>query len=172
MLLCYEVTRDLPLTAVEIDTPMARMTSQRIAGKKLVFAPVLRAGVTFAEGMLDLVPAARVAHIGLYRDPETLVAVEYFFKAPFDLDERLVIVISPVVATGNAAVAAIDRVKERGARDLRLVCLLGAPEGFERVRGVHPDVPIWTAAIDERLDDDGYIIPGLGDAGDRAYGTK
>jgi uracil phosphoribosyltransferase len=172
MLLCYEVTRDLPLTAVEIDTPMARMTSRRIAGKKLVFAPVLRAGVTFAEGMLDLVPAARVAHIGLYRDPETLVAVEYFFKAPFDLDERLVIVISPVVATGNAAVAAIDRVKERGARDLRLVCLLGAPEGFERVRGVHPDVPIWTAAIDERLDDDGYIIPGLGDAGDRAYGTK
>jgi uracil phosphoribosyltransferase len=172
MLLCYEVTRDLPLTAVEIDTPMARMTSRRIAGKKLVFAPVLRAGVTFAEGMLDLVPAARVAHIGLYRDPETLVAVEYFFKAPSDLEERLVIVISPVVATGNAAVAAIDRVKERGAKDLRLVCLLGAPEGFERVRGVHPDVPIWTAAIDERLDDDGYIIPGLGDAGDRAYGTK
>ena len=172
MLLCYEVTRDLPLTAVEIDTPMARMTSQRIAGKKLVFAPVLRAGVTFAEGMLDLVPAARVAHIGLYRDPETLVAVEYFFKAPSDLDERLVIVISPVIATGNAAVAAIDRVKERGATDLRLVCLLGAPEGFERVRGAHPDVPIWTAAIDERLDDDGYILPGLGDAGDRAYGTK
>jgi uracil phosphoribosyltransferase len=172
MLLCYEVTRDLPLTAVEIDTPMARMTSRRIAGKKLVFAPVLRAGATFAEGMLDLVPAARVAHIGLYRDPETLVAVEYFFKAPSDLEERLVIVISPVIATGNAAVAAIDRVKERGAKDLRLVCLLGAPEGFERVRGVHPDVPIWTAAIDERLDDDGYIIPGLGDAGDRAYGTK
>ena len=172
MLLCYEVTRDLPLTAVEIDTPMARMTSPRIAGKKLVFAPVLRAGVTFADGMLDLVPAARVAHIGLYRDPETLVAVEYFFKAPSDLDERLVIVISPVIATGNAAVAAIDRVKERGAKDLRLVCLLGAPEGFERVRGAHPDVPIWTAAIDERLDDDGYILPGLGDAGDRAYGTK
>jgi uracil phosphoribosyltransferase len=172
MLLCYEVTRDLPLTAVEIDTPMARMTSRRIAGKKLVFAPVLRAGVTFADGMLDLVPAARVAHIGLYRDPETLVAVEYFFKAPSDLGERLVIVISPVIATGNAAVAAIDRVKERGAKDLRLVCLLGAPEGFERVRGAHPDVPIWTAAIDERLDDDGYILPGLGDAGDRAYGTK
>jgi uracil phosphoribosyltransferase len=172
MLLCYEVTRDLPLTAVEIDTPMARMTSPRIAGKKLVFAPVLRAGVTFADGMLDLVPAARVAHIGLYRDPETLVAVEYFFKAPSDLHERLVIVISPVIATGNAAVAAIDRVKERGAKDLRLVCLLGAPEGFERVRGAHPDVPIWTAAIDERIDDDGYILPGLGDAGDRAYGTK
>jgi uracil phosphoribosyltransferase len=172
MLLCYEVTRDLPLTAVEIETPLARMTSQRIAGKKLVFAPVLRAGVTFADGMLDLVPAARVAHIGLYRDPETFVAVEYFFKTPSDLDERLVIVILPLIATGNAAVAAIDRVKERGAKDLRLVCLLGAPEGFERVRGAHPDVPVWTAAIDDRLDDDGYIVPGLGDAGDRAYGTK
>jgi uracil phosphoribosyltransferase len=172
MLLCYEVTRDLPLTAVEIETPLARMTSQRIAGKKLVFAPVLRAGVTFADGMLDLVPAARVAHIGLYRDPETFVAVEYFFKTPSDLDERLVIVILPLIATGNAAVAAIDRVKERGAKDLRLVCLLGAPEGVERVRGTHPDVPVWTAAIDDRLDDDGYIVPGLGDAGDRAYGTK
>jgi uracil phosphoribosyltransferase len=172
MLLCYEVTRDLPLTAVEIETPLARMTSQRIAGKKLVFAPVLRAGVTFADGMLDLVPAARVAHIGLYRDPETFVAVEYFFKTPSDLDERLVLVILPLIATGNAAVAAIDRVKERGAKDLRLVCLLGAPEGFERVRGAHPDVPVWTAAIDDRLDDDGYIVPGLGDAGDRAYGTK
>jgi uracil phosphoribosyltransferase len=122
--------------------------------------------------MLDLVPAARVAHIGLYRDPETFVAVEYFFKTPSDLDERLVIVILPLIATGNAAVAAIDRVKERGAKDLRLVCLLGAPEGFERVRGAHPDVPVWTAAIDDRLDDDGYIVPGLGDAGDRAYGTK
>ena len=172
MLLCYEVTRDLPLTEVEIETPLARMISRRIAGKKLVFAPVLRAGVTFADGMLDLVPAARVAHIGLYRDPETFTAVEYFFKAPSDLDERLVIVIAPVIATGNAAVAAIDRVKERGAKDLRMVCLLGAPEGFERVRGAHPDVPIWTAAIDERLDEHGYIIPGLGDAGDRAYGTK
>jgi uracil phosphoribosyltransferase len=172
MLLCYEVTRDLPLTEVEIETPLARMMSRRIAGKKLVFAPVLRAGVTFADGMLDLVPAARVAHIGLYRDPETFTAVEYFFKAPSDLDERLVIVIAPVIATGNAAVAAIDRVKERGAKDLRMVCLLGAPEGFERVRGAHPDVPIWTAAIDERLDEHGYIIPGLGDAGDRAYGTK
>ncbi len=172
MLLCYEVTRDLPLTEVEIETPLARMTSRRIGGKKLVFAPVLRAGLTFADGMLDLVPAARVAHIGLYRDPETLTAVEYFFKAPSDLDERLVIVIAPVIATGNAAVAAIDRVKERGAKDLRMVCLLGAPEGFERVSGAHPDVPIWTAAIDERLDEHGYIIPGLGDAGDRAYGTK
>ena len=172
MLLCYEVTRDLPLTEVEIETPLAKMKSPRIAGKKLVFAPVLRAGVTFADGMLDLVPAARVAHIGLYRNPETFVAVEYFFKAPSDLHERLVIVVSPVLATGNSAVAAIDRVKENGGKDIRMVCLLGAPEGFERVRGTHPDVPIWTAAIDEALDDNAYILPGLGDAGDRAYGTK
>ena len=172
MLLCYEVTRDLPLTEVEIETPLAKMKSPRIAGKKLVFAPVLRAGVTFADGMLDLVPAARVAHIGLYRNPETFVAVEYFFKAPSDLHERLVIVVSPVIATGNSAVAAVDRVKEWGAKDVRYVCLLGAPEGLERVRGAHPDVPIWTAAVDETLDEHAYILPGLGDAGDRSYGTK
>ena len=172
MLLCYEVTRDLPLTEVEIETPLARMKSRRIAGKKLVLAPVLRAGVTFAEGMLDLVPAARVAHIGLYRDPNTFTAVEYFFKAPSDLHERLVIAIAPVIATGNAAVAALDRLKEHGAKDIRFVCLLGAPEGFERVRGAHPDVSIWTAAIDEGLDEHAYILPGLGDAGDRAYGTR
>jgi uracil phosphoribosyltransferase len=172
MLLCYEVTRDLPLTEVEIETPLAKMKSPRIAGKKLVFAPVLRAGVTFVDGMLDLVPAARVAHIGLYRNPETFVAVEYFFKAPSDLHERLIIIVSPIIATGNSAVAAIDRVKEHGAKDIRFVCLLGAPEGFERVRGAHPDVPIWTAAIDETLDRHAYILPGLGDAGDRAYGTK
>jgi uracil phosphoribosyltransferase len=172
MLLCYEVTRDLPLSEVEIETPLAKMKSPRIAGKKLVFAPVLRAGVTFADGMLDLVPAARVAHIGLYRNPETFVAVEYFFKAPSDLHERLVIVVSPVIATGNSAVAAIDRVKEHGGKDIRFVCLLGAPEGFERVRGAHPDVPIWTAAVDEGLDEHAYILPGLGDAGDRAYGTR
>ncbi len=122
--------------------------------------------------MLDLVPAARVAHIGLYRDPDTFVAVEYFFKAPSDLHERLVIVVSPVLATANSAVAAVDRVKERGAKDIRLVCLLAAPQGIERFRGIHPDVPVWTAAIDEGLDDHGYILPGLGDAGDRAYGTK
>jgi uracil phosphoribosyltransferase len=135
MLLCYEVTRDLPLTEVEIETPMARMQSAKIAGKKLVFVPVLRAGVTFVDGMLDLVPTARVAHIGLYREPRTMVAVEYFFKAPSDLNERLAIVVSPVVATGNTAIAAIDRLKERGAKEIRLVCLLTAPEGVERVRG-------------------------------------
>jgi uracil phosphoribosyltransferase len=172
MLLCYEVTRDLPLEPVQIETPLARMTAQRIAGKKLVIAPVLRAGMTFAEGMLDLVPSARISHVGLYRDPDTFVAVEYYFKAPSDVHERLVIVVVPVLATANTSVAAVDRLKERGAKDIRLVCLIGAPEGFERMRGAHPDVPIWTAAIDEKLDDHGYIIPGLGDAGDRAYGTR
>jgi len=172
MLLCYEVTRDLPLTDVEIETPLKRMTSRRIAGKKLVIAPILRAGVTFAEGMLDLVPAARVAHIGLYREPETLVAVEYFFKAPSDLQERLVIVVAPVIATANTAAAAVVRVKERGARDIRFVSMLASAQGVERLRGLHPDVPLWTAAIDDELDERGFIVPGLGDAGDRAYGTK
>jgi uracil phosphoribosyltransferase len=172
MLLCYEVTRDLPLTDVEIKTPLARMQSAKISGKKLVFVPVLRAGVTFVDGMLDLVPTARVAHIGLYREPGTFVAVEYFFKSPSDLDERLAIVVAPVVATANTAIAAVDRLKERGARDIRLVCLLAAPEGVERFRGLHPDVPLWTAAIDDGLDENAYILPGLGDAGDRAYGTR
>ena len=172
MLLCYEVTRDLPLTNVEIETPLARMVSPRIAGKKLVFAPILRGGVTFAEGMLDLVPAARVAHIGLYREPETLVAIEYFFKAPSDLHERLVIVVAPVIATANTAAAAVVRLKERGAKDIRFVSMLASAPGVERLRGLHPDVPIWTAAIDQDLDERGYIVPGLGDAGDRAYGTR
>ena len=172
MLLCYEVTRDLPLTDVTIETPMSRMMSPRLAGKKLVFAPILRAGVTFAEGMLDLVPAARVAHIGLYREPESLVAVEYFFKAPSDLAERLVIVVAPVIATANTAAAAVVRLKERGAKEIRFVSMLASPEGMERLRGLHPDVPVWTAAIDEGLDAQGFILPGLGDAGDRAYGTK
>jgi uracil phosphoribosyltransferase len=172
MLLCYEVTHDLPLTDVDIETPLAHMKSPQLAGKKLVFAPVLRAGMTFAEGMLDLVPSARVAHVGLYREPKTFVAVEYYFKAPSDLHERQVIVISPVLATANTAVAAVDRLKEQGANDIRLVCLIAAPEGIERMRGIHPDVPIWLAAIDEGLDENGFILPGLGDAGDRAYGTK
>jgi uracil phosphoribosyltransferase len=172
MLICYEVTRDLPLTKIEIQTPVATMMAPHLAGKKLVFAPILRAGLTFVEGMLDLVPAARVAHIGLYREPETFAAVEYFFKAPTDIAERLVIVVAPVLATGNTAVAAIDRLKERGAKEIRLVCLICAPEGIERMRGLHPDVAIWTAAIDETLDENAFIVPGLGDAGDRAYGTK
>ena len=172
MLLCYEVTRDLPLTEVVVETPLAQMQSAKIAGKKLVFVPVLRAGVTFVDGMMDLVPTARVAHIGLYREPQTFSAVEYFFKSPSDLGERLAIVVTPVVATANTAVAAVDRLKERGAKDIRLVCLIAAPEGLERVRGLHPDVPVWTAAVDEGLDKDGFILPGLGDAGDRAYGTR
>lgn len=172
MLLCYEVTRDLPLEMTEIETPLAHMQSPKLSGKKLVFAPVLRAGLTFAEGMLDLVPVARVAHIGLYREPETFAAVEYFFKAPSDIAERLVIVVVPVLATANTAVAAVDRLKERGAKDIRLVCMVSAPEGIERMRGAHPDVHIWTAAIDEQLDEKAFIVPGLGDAGDRAYGTK
>src|SRR5438067_11717571 len=137
--------------------------------ERSLFAPILRAGMTFVEGMLDLIPAARVAHIGLYRDPKTFVAIEYFFKAPSDLAERLVIVVAPVLATGNTATAAIDRVKERGAQDVRFVCLVAAQEGVERLRGLHPDVRRWTAAIDDRLDERGFIVPGLGDAGDRAY---
>ncbi len=172
MLLCYEITRDLPLQTIEIETPLARMRAPALAGKKLVFAPILRAGVGFLDGMLELVPSARVAHIGLYRDPKTLVAVEYYFKAPHDIGERRVIVMDPMLATANSASAAIDRVKEHGARDVRFVCLLAAPEGVERLRARHPDVEIWTAAIDERLNDHGYIVPGLGDAGDRMYGTK
>ncbi len=172
ILLAYEVTRDLPLEMVSIETPMAEMRAPMIAGKKLVFAPILRAGVGFLDGMLTLVPSARVAHIGLYRDPETLTAVEYYFKAPSDLADRRIIVMDPMLATANSAVAAIDRLKERQARDIRFVCLLAAPEGIARLRGTHPDVPIWTAAIDEKLNDHGYIVPGLGDAGDRMFGTR
>lgn len=171
-LLCYEVTRDLPLESVAIETPLTAMHAPKLAGKKLVFAPILRAGVGFLDGMLELVPSARVAHIGLYRDPATLGAVEYYFKAPHDLAERLVIVMDPMLATGNSAIAAVERLKEVGARDIRFVCLLAAPEGVARLRGAHPDVPLWTAAIDERLNDHGYIVPGLGDAGDRMYGTR
>src|ERR1700733_11314030 len=162
MLLCYEITRDLPLADVDIETPLAQMKTPQIAGKKLVFAPVLRAGMTFAEGMLDLVPAARVAHIGLYREPQTFSAVEYYFKAPTDLGERLVIVVSPVLATGNTAVAAVDRLKEQGAKQIRCVCLVCAPQGIDNLRGVHPDVRVWTAAIDDGLDEHAFIVPGLG----------
>ncbi|MBV8664573.1 MAG: uracil phosphoribosyltransferase [Hyphomicrobiales bacterium] len=172
MLLCYEVTRDLPLELVEVETPLATTMKPMIAGKKLVFAPILRAGVGFLDGMLNLVPSARVAHIGLYRDPNTLEAVEYYFKAPTDIAERLVIVMDPMLATANSAVAAIDRLKDRGVKDLRFVCLLAAPEGVARLSNAHPDVQIWTASIDEKLNDHGYIVPGLGDAGDRMFGTR
>ena len=172
MLLCYEVTRDLPLELAEIETPLATMKAPVLAGKKLVFAPILRAGVGFLDGMLDLVPSARVAHIGLYRDPKTLVAIEYYFKAPEDVADRLVIVMDPMLATANSAIASIDRLKERGCRNMRFVCLLAAPEGIEKFHAHHPEVHVWTAAIDSHLDAHGYIVPGLGDAGDRMYGTK
>jgi uracil phosphoribosyltransferase len=171
-LLCYEVTSDLPLEMVEIETPLTPMKAPMIAGKKLTFAPILRAGVGFLDGMLALVPSARVAHIGLYRDPHTLQAVEYFFKAPHDLSDRTVILMDPMLATGNSACAAASFLKTRGARDIRFVCLLAAPEGIAQFQREHPDVPIWTAAIDERLNDHAYILPGLGDAGDRMFGTK
>ncbi|MGY3606444.1 MULTISPECIES: uracil phosphoribosyltransferase [unclassified Bradyrhizobium] len=172
MLLCYEVTRDLPLELVDIETPLMPMRAPMIAGKKLTFAPILRAGVGFLDGMLALVPSARVSHIGLYRDPETLEAVEYFFKAPHDLADRTAILMDPMLATGNSAVAGAHLLKKRAARDIRFVCLLAAPEGIAHFQKEHPDVPLWTAAIDERLNDHGYILPGLGDAGDRMFGTK
>jgi uracil phosphoribosyltransferase len=171
-LLCYEVTRDLELTEVEIETPLTTMKAPILMGKKLVFASVLRAGNGLLEGMLDLVPAARVAHIGIYRDHETLQPVEYYFKAPDNLADRLTIVVDPMLATANSSVAAVQRLKERGARDIRFVCLLAAPEGVERFTTMHPDVPVFTAAIDSHLNEKGYIVPGLGDAGDRMYGTK
>ena len=171
-LICYEITRDLPMDPVQIETPVAPTTAYEIAGKKLVFAPILRAGLGMCEGMLDLVPSARVAHIGLYRDHDTLEAVEYYFKAPEDISGRLVIVVDPMLATANSAIAAIDMLKGRGATNLRYLCLLAAPEGIERFTAAHPDVPIYTAAIDKKLNEKGYIVPGLGDAGDRMYGTK
>jgi uracil phosphoribosyltransferase len=171
-LLCYEVTRDLPLAMVDIDTPVASMQAPKLTGKKLTLAPILRAGAGFLDGMLALIPSARVAHIGLYRDPQTLQAVEYFFKAPQDLSDRMVILLDPMLATGNSACAAVALLKSRGARDIRFVCLLAAPEGIARFHDEYPDIPIWTAAVDERLNDHGYIVPGLGDAGDRMFGTK
>lgn len=171
-LLAYEVTRDLPLTHKMIVTPMESMGSPEIAGKKLVFAPILRAGEGMLEGMLILAPSARVAHIGLYRDPATMVAVEYYLKAPETLAERTVIVMNPLLATGGTASAAVERLKESGAADLKFVCILAAPEGLARFTADHPDVPVWTAGIDRELDARGYILPGLGDAGDRLYGTR
>lgn len=172
LLLCYEVTRDLELTTQHIETPLQEMEAPVIAGKKLVFASILRAGNGLLEGMLDLVPSARVAHVGLYRDPKTLQPVEYYFKAPDDITNRLVIVVDPMLATSNSAVMAIEKLKERGANNIRFLCLLSAPEGIKAFQKALPDVPIFTAAIDERLNEKGYIIPGLGDAGDRMYGTK
>jgi uracil phosphoribosyltransferase len=171
-LMCYEVTRDLELEMVDINTPMTAMQSPMIKGKKLVFASILRAGNGLLDGMLDLVPAARVAHIGMYRDHETLEPVEYYFKAPSNLEDRLIIVVDPMLATANSATVAIDKLKSLGANNIRFLCLLAAPEGIKRFTEQHPDVPVYTASIDSHLNDQGYIIPGLGDAGDRMYGTR
>ncbi|HET9931653.1 MAG TPA: uracil phosphoribosyltransferase [Polyangiaceae bacterium] len=172
MLLVYEVTRDLPLTYQEIETPLAKMSAPLIDGKKVVLLNILRAGTGMVEGMLRILPSARVGQIGLYRDPETLGAIEYYFKLPNEMSDRDVLVVDPMLATGNSAVAAVDRVKTASPRSIKFVCLLAAPEGLINFREAHPEVPVYTAAIDERLNDHGYILPGLGDAGDRLFGTK
>ena len=171
-LICYEITRDLPVETIDIETPVAPMQAPSLSGKKLVFAAILRSGMGMLEGMLELVPAARIAHVGLYRDPQTLNCVEYYFKAPLDIAERTVVVIDPMLATGNTAIAAVDRLMEAGARSIRMACLLASPEGISKFQGHHPGVKVWTAAVDTRLNDHGYILPGLGDAGDRMYGTR
>jgi uracil phosphoribosyltransferase len=172
MLLAYEVTRDMPMHEVEIETPLEPMRSRLIDGKKTVFVSILRAGAGILDGMLQVIPGARIAHIGLYRDPKTLVAVEYYFKVPAGMEGRDAIVVDPMLATGNSAVAAVDRLKETRPRSIRFVCLLAAPEGLAHFRAAHPDVPVYTAAIDRQLDAHGYILPGLGDAGDRLFGTR
>ncbi len=172
MLMAYEVTRDMPTQLVEIETPLEKMMSPMIDGKKTVFVSILRAGNGFLDGMLNVVPGARVGHVGLYRDPKTLVAVEYYFKMPHDMHERDAIVLDPMLATGNSAVAAVDRLKETSPRSIRFVSLVSAPEGIAHMQKHHPDVPIYTAAIDRQLNSHGYIVPGLGDAGDRLFGTK
>jgi uracil phosphoribosyltransferase len=172
MLLAYEVTRDLEIEYEEIETPLATMQSPVLKGKKLVFVSILRAGNGLLDGMLQLVPTARIGHIGLYRDPKTLEAVEYYFKLPEHTEDRDVIVVDPMLATGNSAIAAVKEVKALHPKSIKFLCLLASPEGISNFHGEHPDVPIFTAAIDEQLNDHGYIVPGLGDAGDRLYGTK
>jgi uracil phosphoribosyltransferase len=172
MLMAYEVTRDMPVQLVEIETPLETMMAPMIDGKKTVFVSILRAGNGFLDGMLNVVPGARVGHVGLYRDPKTLVAVEYYFKMPQGMHERDAIVLDPMLATGNSAVAAVDRLKETSPRSIRFVSLVSAPEGIANMQKHHPDVPIYTAAIDRELNSHGYIVPGLGDAGDRLFGTK
>ncbi|MBT9466342.1 uracil phosphoribosyltransferase [Hydrogenophaga sp.] len=171
-LLAYEITRDMPMQEIEIETPLEKMTSRVIDGKKVVLASILRAGNGFLDGMLQVIPGARVGHIGLYRDPATLKAVEYYFKMPQDMHERDVIVLDPMLATGNSAVAAVDRLKKTGPRSIRFVCLVTCPEGIMTFHDAHPDVPIYTPAVDRGLNEHGYIVPGLGDAGDRIFGTK
>ena len=172
MLMAYEVTRDMPVHLVEIETPLETMQAPMIDGKKTVFVVIMRAGSGFLDGMLEVVPGARVGHVGLYRDPKTLVAVEYYFKMPQDLHERDAIVLDPMLATGNSAVAAVERLKETRPKSIRFASLLAAPEGLANFHAHHPDVPVYTAAIDRQLNEHGYIVPGLGDAGDRIFGTK
>lgn len=172
MLLGYEITRDLPLTLETIETPLTTMQAPVLEGKKLVFVPILRAGISIVEALLDLVPSARVGHIGLWRDPVTFEPVEYYLKMPDDMSTRDVIVVDPMLATGHSAAAAVTRIKEFQPRSIKFLCLLAAPEGIKTFHALHPDVPLFTAAIDERLNEKGYIMPGLGDAGDRLYGTK
>ena len=171
-LMLYEATRDLPLIEIEIETPLARMQAPVLAGKKLCFVPVLRAGLGFVDSMLDLVPSARVGHIGIYRDPATLTAVEYYLKAPEDIAQRIVIVVDPMLATGHSAVAAVSRLKDIGAETIKFMCLVAAPPGVAAMQSEHPSVPIYAAAVDPVLNDHAYIVPGLGDAGDRLFGTK
>jgi uracil phosphoribosyltransferase len=172
MLMAYEVTRDMPMQDIEVETPLETMQAKVIDGKKLVLVSILRAGTGILDGMLTVVPGARVGHIGLYRDPKTLTAVEYYFKMPGEMDSRDVIVVDPMLATGNSAVAAVERLKELNPKSIKFVCLLTCPEGVKTLQAAHPDVPIYTAAIDRELDSHGYILPGLGDAGDRIFGTK
>ena len=172
LLLAYEVCRDLETELVDIRTPLESMSAPKLEGKKLCFISILRAGNGLLDGMLDLIPAARVGHVGLYRDPKTLVPIEYYLKLPERIEDRLCIAVDPMLATGNSAIAAVQRIKDAGAKRIKFVCLLAAPEGIEAFSGSHPDIPIFTAAIDRELDDHGYIMPGLGDAGDRMYGTK
>jgi len=171
-LLAYEVTRSLPMTTKRIETPLCEMDAPAIEGKKLALISILRAGNGLLDGILDLIPAARVGFVGLYRDPDTLQPVQYYFKVPKELEDRVTIIVDPMLATGNSSVAAVDLVKAAGARDIRFLCLLAAPEGLARMASAHPDVPVVTAAVDSHLNDHGYIVPGLGDAGDRMYGTK
>ena len=172
MLLCYEATRNLELQDVEIETPICKTVAKELSGKKLAVVPILRAGLGMVDGLLNLVPNAKVGHIGLYRDPKTLQPVEYYCKLPFDIQERDIFVLDPMLATGGSSAAAISLVKKRGGRKISLVCLIAAPEGIERVHSEHPEVEIFSAALDSHLNDHGYIVPGLGDAGDRLFGTK
>ncbi len=172
MLMGYELTRDLPMEDVEIDTPVSHMTAKKIEGKKLAIIPILRAGLGMVDGLLELVPVAKVGHIGLYRDPDTHQPVEYYCKLPFDIEERIVILVDPMLATGGSSADALDLLKAKGCKNIRLMCLVGAPEGVKLVQERHPDVDIYIAALDERLNEHAYIVPGLGDAGDRLFGTK